>query len=70
MNEKFGGIRQIILAGIISTAAGVSLSGCAWFQGNHPDDGNAHMNDYDHNHAALIHNGDRHDDAAATDPVQ
>jgi hypothetical protein len=55
---------------MISAAAAVSLSGCAWFQGHHPDHdaGNAHMNDYDHDHGATDHSGDRHDDPNTTDP--
>ncbi len=68
MNKRLGSIRQIMLASVISVAAAVSLSGCAWFEGNHPDNSAAHMNDYDHDHAPLVHNGDRHDNPI-TDPV-
>ena len=72
MNQKPGFFRQIVLAGIISVTAVFSLSGCAWFQGHHsdPDTDNNHMNDYDHDHAPLEHNSDRHDDANMNDPNQ
>jgi hypothetical protein len=58
------GGKQILLAAIISTAAAISLSGCAWFQDRHADQEQAdtHMNDFDHDHVATDHNGDRHDD--------
>ncbi len=73
MNQKPGSIKQLVLAMIISVTAAVSLSGCAWFQGHHTDpnaDSNDHMNDYDHDHAPLEHNGDRHDDSNMNDPNQ
>jgi hypothetical protein len=71
MNQSSrGNIKPIAIAAMISAAAAVSLSGCAWFQGHHPDHdaGNAHMNDYDHDHGATDHSGDRHDDPNTTDP--
>jgi hypothetical protein len=70
MKRKPGFIRQIMLAGLIAVTSAISLSGCAWFQGHHPDPNadSAHMNDYDHDHAATDHSGDRHDDANTTDP--
>jgi hypothetical protein len=57
------------LALIIPAVAAVSLSGCAWFQGHHPDhdQSNTHMNDFDHDHGATDHSGDRHDDQNTTD---
>ncbi len=73
MNQKLGFIRQLVLAGIIPVAAAILLSGCAWFQGHHTDpnaDNNTHMDDYDHDHAPLEHNSDRHDDSNMNDPDQ
>jgi hypothetical protein len=63
-------LKRFLTALAICVVAAVSLSGCVWFRGPRPehDNGNAHMNDFNHDHDAIGDKEDRHDDRSTTSP--